>query len=130
MSRRHREKASRKYGQRSVGLLGGLQVWGWTIYNDGERYCRGWAATYNGFPFPRLFLVDGFHVQSRCDQLVDTFIMKSFITAVSLLAGSVSAQVGAYGQCGGENYSGSTSCTSGYFCTSYNPYYYQCIPGK
>ncbi|KAJ5688863.1 Immunoglobulin E-set [Penicillium macrosclerotiorum] len=43
--------------------------------------------------------------------------------------GTVQAQVGGYGQCGGSGYSGSTSCTSGYYCTSQNPYYYQCVPG-
>ncbi|KAJ5768870.1 Immunoglobulin E-set, partial [Penicillium odoratum] len=39
------------------------------------------------------------------------------------------AQVAAYGQCGGSAYSGSSTCTSGYYCTSQNPWYYQCVPG-
>jgi hypothetical protein len=56
--------------------------------------------------------------------------MKSLAIGILALAGAVSAQAGAYDQCGGITYSGSTSCVGGYFCTSYNPYYYQCIPGK
>ncbi|KAK3941969.1 glycoside hydrolase [Diplogelasinospora grovesii] len=51
------------------------------------------------------------------------------IAAILLLAGSAAGQQAAYGQCGGTGYSGETSCVSGYECTSYNPYYYQCVPG-
>ncbi|OQE23791.1 hypothetical protein PENSTE_c008G08988 [Penicillium steckii] len=42
----------------------------------------------------------------------------------------VQAQVPAYGQCGGSGWSGSTSCTNGYYCTSQNIYYSQCVPGN
>ncbi|KDQ63817.1 carbohydrate-binding module family 1 protein [Jaapia argillacea MUCL 33604] len=35
---------------------------------------------------------------------------------------------GAYGQCGGTNWTGPTACVSGYTCTYSNPYYSQCIP--
>jgi len=51
------------------------------------------------------------------------------IAPILLLAGSVAGQQAAYGQCGGINYSGPSSCVAGYACTSYNPYYYQCVPG-
>lgn len=54
---------------------------------------------------------------------------KGLVSYLSLLVAGVAAQQSAYGQCGGEGYSGSTSCTSGYTCTSDNPYYYQCVPG-
>ena len=54
--------------------------------------------------------------------------MKS-IAPILLLAGSAAGQQAAYGQCGGINYSGPSSCVAGYACTSYNPYYYQCVPG-
>ncbi|KAH8886258.1 glycoside hydrolase family 5 protein [Thozetella sp. PMI_491] len=46
-----------------------------------------------------------------------------------LLAGSIAAQQTPYGQCGGQGWTGATACVNGYACTSYNPYYYQCIPG-
>ena len=57
--------------------------------------------------------------------------MKTTILLASAFLGySVSAQtVGAWGQCGGINYSGSTTCVSGYVCTYENPYYSQCVPG-
>lgn len=57
--------------------------------------------------------------------------MKGLASSLSLglLAAGVAAQVSPYGQCGGTGYSGSTSCASGYECTSQNPYYYQCVPG-
>lgn len=55
--------------------------------------------------------------------------MKGLVSSLSLLAAGVTAQVSPYGQCGGTGYSGSTSCASGYQCTSQNPYYYQCVPG-
>ncbi|KAH9149472.1 hypothetical protein AeRB84_007461 [Aphanomyces euteiches] len=41
-----------------------------------------------------------------------------------------SGGVGAYGQCGGNNYSGPTSCVSGYVCHAYSEWYSQCIPGN
>ncbi|PMD37994.1 carbohydrate-binding module family 1 protein [Hyaloscypha variabilis F] len=35
--------------------------------------------------------------------------------------------VGHYAQCGGETYTGCTSCASGYTCQVQNPYYSQCL---
>ncbi|QRV81254.1 Cellulase (glycosyl hydrolase family 5 protein) [Ceratobasidium sp. AG-Ba] len=57
--------------------------------------------------------------------------MKRFACAVSALAASgyVNAQQGAWAQCGGQNWTGGTTCVSGYVCTYSNPYYSQCIPG-
>ncbi|KAJ5831737.1 Immunoglobulin E-set [Penicillium riverlandense] len=51
--------------------------------------------------------------------------------ALAAIASTARAQVGGYGQCmcGGIGYTGSTSCTSSFYCTSQNPYYYQCVPG-
>ncbi|KAK3935632.1 carbohydrate-binding module family 1 protein [Diplogelasinospora grovesii] len=53
------------------------------------------------------------------------------IGAIPFIASAAAAQAtaGPYGQCGGIGYSGPTACGSGYFCTTYNPYYYQCYPG-
>ncbi|KAI0266979.1 hypothetical protein BC834DRAFT_822803 [Gloeopeniophorella convolvens] len=45
-----------------------------------------------------------------------------------IFAGAVSAQSGAWAQCGGVEWSGSTTCVSGYTCTFNNEYYSQCIP--
>ncbi|CAK4204467.1 unnamed protein product [Aphanomyces euteiches] len=39
-----------------------------------------------------------------------------------------SGAVGAYGQCGGANYKGATTCISGYTCHVYTEWYSQCIP--
>ncbi|KAJ3506061.1 hypothetical protein NLJ89_g7083 [Agrocybe chaxingu] len=41
---------------------------------------------------------------------------------------STAAPAGAYGQCGGTNWTGATTCVSGYTCTYSNPYYSQCLP--
>ncbi|CAK4700398.1 hypothetical protein AeMF1_006892 [Aphanomyces euteiches] len=59
--------------------------------------------------------------------------ISSGLAAVALsFAGSAYAQssVGAYGQCGGNNYSGSTTCVQGYECHLYSEWYSQCIPGS
>ncbi|KAI0060552.1 hypothetical protein BV25DRAFT_1807045 [Artomyces pyxidatus] len=55
----------------------------------------------------------------------------SFSLLLSIISlGSVAyAQSGAWGQCGGQGWTGSTSCISGYTCTYSNPYYSQCLPG-
>ncbi|KAI1173037.1 carbohydrate-binding module family 1 [Nemania sp. FL0916] len=54
--------------------------------------------------------------------------MRSFILN-SALAGLASAAAGPYAQCGGSNWSGETSCVSGYTCVVSNQYYSQCLPG-
>ncbi|KAI9159059.1 Endoglucanase gh5-1 [Paramyrothecium foliicola] len=46
-----------------------------------------------------------------------------------LLAGGAAAQSGAWQQCGGRNWSGATTCVSGYQCSVINEWYSQCIPG-
>ncbi|KAH7107750.1 hypothetical protein BKA62DRAFT_145344 [Auriculariales sp. MPI-PUGE-AT-0066] len=35
----------------------------------------------------------------------------------------------AYAQCGGQGWTGGTTCVSGYYCSVSNPYYSQCLPG-
>ncbi|KAK6515841.1 hypothetical protein TWF281_004432 [Arthrobotrys megalospora] len=50
---------------------------------------------------------------------------------IALLAiEGVKAQGGAWSQCGGIGWSGTTTCVSGYTCTVLNPYYSQCLPGS
>ncbi|KAF8883320.1 CEL4b mannanase [Gymnopilus junonius] len=51
------------------------------------------------------------------------------LLAVALSCRSTLATVPIYGQCGGINYSGDTTCASGTTCQVLNPYYYQCLPG-
>lgn len=55
--------------------------------------------------------------------------MRNFASLLAL-AGPALAQQTAYGQCGGLNWTGETTCVSGYTCTEYNPYYSQCVPGS
>lgn len=43
---------------------------------------------------------------------------------------SSDATVQAYGRCGGQDYTGSSTCASGYTCKVQNPYYSQCVPGS
>ncbi|KAH9105625.1 hypothetical protein AeMF1_018620, partial [Aphanomyces euteiches] len=49
--------------------------------------------------------------------------------AASSVAGVVAqSPIGAFGQCGGDVYAGSTSCIQGYECHFYSEYYSQCLP--
>jgi endoglucanase len=58
--------------------------------------------------------------------------MKStfFALAAMTAAGSASASVAGYGQCGGSNWSGESSCASGFSCQKQNDWYSQCVPGS
>ncbi|KAI0325713.1 hypothetical protein GY45DRAFT_1260386 [Cubamyces sp. BRFM 1775] len=53
------------------------------------------------------------------------------IVGALFLASSATAQSTApqYGQCGGQGWTGATTCPSGWTCTVSNPYYSQCLPG-
>ncbi|QRW15172.1 3' exoribonuclease family domain-containing protein [Ceratobasidium sp. AG-Ba] len=51
------------------------------------------------------------------------------ILAAGLFVSTALAQSPLYGQCGGINWNGATTCVSGSVCTKINDYYYQCIPG-
>lgn len=55
--------------------------------------------------------------------------MKSTFTNLAVFASVVVGQKSAWEQCGGIGYNGVTNCVNGYACTSYNPYYFQCVPG-
>ncbi|KAF7718587.1 Feruloyl esterase [Penicillium ucsense] len=48
---------------------------------------------------------------------------------VLAFAASALGQQTVWGQCGGNGWSGATTCTSGNCCSSINPWYSQCIPG-
>lgn len=55
--------------------------------------------------------------------------MKTSIIAGAALAAVANAQSGAWGQCGGNNWTGPKTCISGYTCTFNNDWYSQCLPG-
>lgn len=52
--------------------------------------------------------------------------MGVYLLASIALASTVAAQQPAWAQCGGESYTGDTTCVSGYSCVSVNEYYSQC----
>jgi hypothetical protein len=47
--------------------------------------------------------------------------------AVSASLAFVSQGVPQYGQCGGQGYTGPTTCAAPYVCTVYNQFYSQCL---
>ncbi|KAK5685753.1 hypothetical protein LTR17_026963 [Elasticomyces elasticus] len=53
------------------------------------------------------------------------------LLALAAIFSSASAQhtAAAYSRCGGMNYQGTDTCTSGFYCHSYNPWYARCEPG-
>ncbi|EGY17482.1 mannan endo-1,4-beta-mannosidase [Verticillium dahliae VdLs.17] len=55
--------------------------------------------------------------------------MKSFVAGALALAGAASAQQSAWGQCGGQGWTGQTTCVAGSTCVVQNPWYSQCLPG-
>ncbi|TGO60588.1 hypothetical protein BCON_0034g00240 [Botryotinia convoluta] len=54
---------------------------------------------------------------------------KSVLLAAAAVAPTVYAQGVAYAQCGGQGWTGATTCVSGYTCVVNNQYYSQCLPG-
>lgn len=56
-----------------------------------------------------------------------TFVSASSATQSVTSTPSASGVVAQYYQCGGQNWTGPTSCASGYTCKAQNPYYSQCL---
>lgn len=54
--------------------------------------------------------------------------MKSGILLSTLVSGVVGAAA-PYAQCGGDGWTGETTCTDGYVCTKSNQWYSQCLVG-
>ncbi|KAG6829059.1 hypothetical protein H0H92_005833 [Tricholoma furcatifolium] len=54
---------------------------------------------------------------------------QGLLVSACLFVAGVSAQttVADWGQCGGEGWTGSTLCPSGWYCSVVNAYYYQCL---
>ncbi|KZP15293.1 glycoside hydrolase family 5 protein [Athelia psychrophila] len=55
--------------------------------------------------------------------------LASLAALVALAPAFINAQATLYGQCGGVQWTGATTCVSGSVCTYSNPYYSQCLPG-
>jgi endoglucanase len=55
--------------------------------------------------------------------------MKTAALLGAFASGALAA-VGPWGQCGGQGWSGETTCVSGYTCTVSNQWYSQCLPGS
>lgn len=56
--------------------------------------------------------------------------MKSFVLSSALVVGVAYAEVAAYYQCGGKNWTGETTCVAGWHCQYQNPFYSQCVYGS
>ncbi|APA07595.1 hypothetical protein sscle_03g023650 [Sclerotinia sclerotiorum 1980 UF-70] len=56
--------------------------------------------------------------------------LKNVLLAAAAVAPTVYAQGAGYSQCGGQGWSGATTCVSGFTCTYTNEYYSQCLPGS
>lgn len=52
-----------------------------------------------------------------------------YLVSLGALVSAVSAQAPLYGQCGGQGWTGATTCVSGSVCTATNQWYSQCLPG-
>ncbi|KAJ3031449.1 hypothetical protein HK097_005452, partial [Rhizophlyctis rosea] len=55
--------------------------------------------------------------------------MKFALAALALVVPAAMAQSPLYGQCGGQGWSGATTCSQG-VCTYSNAWYSQCLPGS
>ncbi|KAF3933018.1 hypothetical protein ABW20_dc0105643 [Dactylellina cionopaga] len=54
----------------------------------------------------------------------------TLLVTLGALAASSAAQQSAFGQCGGQGWTGPTTCVSGYTCVYSNDFYSQCIAGS
>ena len=55
--------------------------------------------------------------------------MKLSVAVILAVAEAALAQQSAWAQCGGQGWTGGTTCISGYVCSKQGDYYSQCIPG-
>ncbi|GJE98727.1 carbohydrate-binding module family 1 protein [Phanerochaete sordida] len=56
-------------------------------------------------------------------------ILASLAGALCLAAGAAAQTAPQWGQCGGQGWTGATTCPSGWVCTVSNQYYSQCLQG-
>ncbi|KXN89852.1 Xyloglucanase [Leucoagaricus sp. SymC.cos] len=57
-----------------------------------------------------------------------TTVTSKSTTTTTTTTTSGGSPAGAYGQCGGQGWTGPTTCIAGYTCVVQNPYYSQCAP--
>ncbi|KIM32456.1 carbohydrate-binding module family 1 protein [Serendipita vermifera MAFF 305830] len=57
-----------------------------------------------------------------------SFLPAIVLASIGLVTAQSTAPAGIWGQCGGTNWSGPTTCVAGTVCNYYNAYYSQCIP--
>ncbi|KAJ7458495.1 CEL4a mannanase [Mycena latifolia] len=56
-------------------------------------------------------------------------MIRSTLLILAFSLASALAQSPVWGQCGGQNWTGPTTCVAGSVCTFSNPFYSQCLPG-
>ncbi|KAI0707204.1 endo-1,4-beta-xylanase C precursor [Earliella scabrosa] len=56
--------------------------------------------------------------------------LSATFTVLSALVPFALGQAGQYAQCGGQGWTGATTCVSGWTCTFVNDWYSQCLPGS
>ncbi|KAJ6486320.1 hypothetical protein DFH09DRAFT_1339671 [Mycena vulgaris] len=52
----------------------------------------------------------------------------SVMALVAILPAFINTQAGAFSQCGGQGWTGPTTCVMGSTCTFSNPFFSQCLP--
>ncbi|KAF8589502.1 carbohydrate-binding module family 1 protein [Ramaria rubella] len=75
-----------------------------------------------------LFVASSIWVFKVSLQVLIGMLLVLAVTLVGLVQ-LATAQSPAWGQCGGQGWTGATTCVSGYVCTVSNQYYSQCLPG-
>lgn len=55
-------------------------------------------------------------------------LLNALLLSVAAFSSSAQAAQAAYAQCGGQGFTGGTTCVSGYTCVVSNAYYSQCLP--
>ena len=58
---------------------------------------------------------------------ITTTVTESFTGGCTSVPNPVTGNVAKWGQCGGLEYKGSTTCAAGLACIMLDPYYYQCL---
>lgn len=105
-----------------------------------SRRCKG---EYSSIKYPGLVLYNhqssalsfplSIHTcQSRktSHSLLSIMLLNTLLLSAVAFGTSAHAAAAAYAQCGGQGFTGDTTCVSGYTCVVSNAYYSQCLPGS
>ncbi|KAI4723992.1 hypothetical protein E4T49_08289 [Aureobasidium sp. EXF-10728] len=57
-------------------------------------------------------------------------LLKTLLLTVAAFGSSAQAAQAAYAQCGGQGFTGGTTCVAGYTCVASSVYYSQCLPAS